>query len=157
MDVENKTFEYLAGGVGLLSLLIAHIWQVFKTGKEQGRLESKITEHDDALTAHGERIDHYATRIETMQTEFDDKLNTWFHKIDGRIGSIESQFITSNGEQRFVSHQQHEVMQQSCQLHVLSEIGHVNTSIKDVRKDVHTLTEEIKGLTKSVAFLSAKE
>ena len=155
--VDDKSLGVAATVIAVIGLVVSHIIQVFKTGKEQGKLEGKIAEHDDVIHAQGERLDYYAKRMETMQSEFDEKLNVWFTKIDGRIESIESQFVTANGEQRFVSHKQHEVMQQTCQLHVLSEIGHVNTSLQGVRKDVNNLTEKIEGLTASVAVLSDRK
>lgn len=157
MDIDDKSLGVAATVVAVVGLVISHIVQVFRTGKEQGRIEGKIAEHDEALHNQAERLDGYAVKLETMQSELDDKLNVWFEKIDGRIESIESQFITTNGEPRFVSHKQHEIMQAQCQLHVLSEIGHVNNSLQEVREDVNVLTDEIKGLTAGVAVLSDRK
>ena len=151
MDVTENQLGVAATIIAVVGLVISHIVQVFRTGKEQGRLEGKIAEHDDVLLKQSKRLDSHANKLETMQSELDDKLNVWFNKIDGRIKSIESQFVTTNGEPRFVSHKQHEVLQAQCQLHVLSEIGHVNTSLQEVRKDVSILTDEIKGLNANVA------
>lgn len=156
-DVDDKSLGVATSIIAIIGLVVSHIVQVFRSGRKQGKLEGKLEEHDSAIGAQGERLDHYVQRLETMQNEFDEKLGVWFNKIDSRIESIESQFVTSNGEQRFVSHTQHEVMQQTCQLHVLSEIGHVNTSLLAVNKDVNILTEKIEGLTASVAVLSDRK
>ena len=82
MDLDDKSIGVAASLVAIIGLVISHVIQVFRTGKEQGRLEGKLAEHDDAIHAQGERLDHYVSRLETMQTEFDEKLNVWFQKID---------------------------------------------------------------------------
>jgi len=154
MDIDDRSIGIVASIAALGGMVVAHVVQIFRSGRGQGILEGRISEHHSKIQAQAERLDHYATRLENMQNEFDEKLGVWFHKIDDRVQSIESQFITPTGDPRFVTHAEHKVMQHNCQLHLVSEMGHLNSSIINVQADVNKLAEKIELLTTSVAVLS---
>lgn len=55
-----------------------------------------------------------------------------------RVEELEDSFLDHEGEQRFVTHRQHDKLQSACQGVIMSEFTHIKESIERIEKKLDT-------------------
>lgn len=163
MQVDNKD-------IGIAAFIVTQAGVIFGFGRAYGRLSGKIESHDQQLKTLSATVTELDDGVDTrIENQIDKAMERLDIKIDGieeqvnkavkrfsiEIKTVEAQFVTTNGEPRFISYKAHDKIQANCQHHLLAEMGHIRASVDKTEEQLSGMREEMQTVLRELAVLLA--
>lgn len=144
--------------VGFLAVqTVAVLGAVWRISRRAGAVEMAVEQHGVRLLKHDERFARIDERFERFEASIALELEKAVARVEVRLEAVADQFLTVNGEPRYVSYKALDKIRDSCQRHLLSEMGHVRDETAGLSAELGSLVAEVGKLIKAVAVLSDRD
>ena len=130
---------------------------VWRMSRRAGAVETTVLQHGSRLLEHDKRFARIDERFERFSAAISLELEKAVARVEVRLESIADQFMTVNGEPKYVSYKALDKIRNGCQQHLLSEMSHVRDETAGLSSELTSLVVEVGKLIKAVAVLSDRD